>query len=88
MLEAMCYNFLDYYLLLHLTWGKKKEKEVGSYLFKGAWQEPARKSCACREVSHSPGLCEEHTLSVSFAGRDCRTHFAFYSLNAQMMTAL
>jgi len=27
MLEAMCYNFLDYYLLLHLTWGKKKKKK-------------------------------------------------------------
>lgn len=51
MLEAMRYDHLDCYLLLHLAWGKKR---VGSCLFKGAQQKPGTKSCACRDVSRSP----------------------------------
>lgn len=51
MLEAMCYDHLNCYLLLHLAWGKKG---VGSCLSKGAWQELGRKRCACGDVSGSP----------------------------------
>lgn len=52
MLEAMCYNFLDHYFLLYLTWEKKKKKKWGAIsLREPGKSRPKKELCLQRSVT-------------------------------------
>lgn len=85
MLEAMRYDHLDCYLLLHLAWEKQAWRAA-------SLREPGKsraERAVLAEMCHAAwsgwmsGSERSVSPSVSFARTDCRTYLAFYHLNVQ-----
>lgn len=90
MMEAIRYDCLDCYLLLHFVLGNRKV--WGAASLREAGKGPSERAvlaevCQAAESSWTSGYETSMSLSVSFARTDCRTYLAFYHLNVRI-TAL
>lgn len=69
-------------LLLAIIFDLGKKKGLESCFFKGAWQEPGRKSCVCRDVSGSPEQLWKESVPTSVLYQDwLQTMFSVLPFN-------